>query len=456
MELLKEIAPRVTRVAVLRDLTIGPAQLSAIQAVAPSFGVELSAVGVGDVGEIERSVAAFARSSNAGLVVTSSTSALVHRDLITMLAARHRLPAVYPFRYFVTVGGLISYGANTTDPYRRAAGYVDRILKGEKPADLPVQAPTKYELVINLKTAKSLGLEIPPSLGAGSASDTTARLFAERLSARWGKPVVVENRPGGDGLVSLDAFVGAHDDHTMWFGPAGAFNVLPYQHDTLPFDLKRDLNPVVSVSQVVLAISMPASMNVNSIDQLVTMARAQPGKLNAAAANGISDFLLFGFIKSMGLQIVRVPYRDIMQAPNDLTESRIQILSTSLAVVQPLSQAGRIKVLAVTSRQRAPSAPDVPTAAEAGYPALTFESIGGVFGPQGMPKELRESIAADFQKVAEAPIIAKRLGDTGQIISVSGLPNSERACKSSVTSSPRSPGRSASNRRNRTVSRCGG
>jgi tripartite-type tricarboxylate transporter receptor subunit TctC len=132
--------------------------------------------------------------------------------------------------------------------------------------------------------------------GAGSASDTTARLFAERLSARWGKPVVVENRPGGDGLVSLDAFVGAHDDHIMWFGPAGAFNVLPYQHDTLPFDLKRDLNPVVSVSQVVLAISMPASMKVNSIDQLVTMARAQPGKLNAAAANGISDFLDPGIV----------------------------------------------------------------------------------------------------------------------------------------------------------------
>jgi putative ABC transport system substrate-binding protein len=164
VERLKEIAPRVTRVAVLRDLTIGPAQLSAIQAVAPSFGVELSAVGVGDVGEIERGVAAFARSSNAGLVVTSSTSALVHRDLITMLAARHRLPAVYPFRYFVTVGGLISYGANTADPYRRAAGYVDRILKGEKPADLPVQAPTRYELVINLKTAKALGLDMPATV----------------------------------------------------------------------------------------------------------------------------------------------------------------------------------------------------------------------------------------------------------------------------------------------------
>jgi len=148
LELLKEIAPRVTRVAVLRDLTIGPAHLSAIQAVAPSFGVELSAVGVRDVGEIERTVTAFARSSNAGLIVTPSTSALIHRDLITMLAARHRLPAVYSWRYFVTAGGLISYGPDSIDMYRRAAGYVDRILKGEKPADLPVQAPTKYETVL--------------------------------------------------------------------------------------------------------------------------------------------------------------------------------------------------------------------------------------------------------------------------------------------------------------------
>jgi putative ABC transport system substrate-binding protein len=164
LELLKEIAPRVTRVAVLRDLTIGPAQLSAIQAAAPSFRVELSAVGVRDAGEIERTVAAFARSSNGGLIVTASTSALVHRDLITMLAARHRLPAVYAWRYMVTAGGLISYGADTIVQYRRAAGYVDRILKGEKPADLPVQTPTKYELVINLKTAKALGLDLPATV----------------------------------------------------------------------------------------------------------------------------------------------------------------------------------------------------------------------------------------------------------------------------------------------------
>ena len=164
LELLKEIAPRVRRVAVLRDLTIGPAFLSAIQAMAPSFNVELSVVGVRDASEIERSVTAFARSSNGGMIVTASTSALVHRNLITMLAARHGLPAVYAFRYMVTAGGLISYGPDPIDLFRLAAGYVDRILKGEKPADLPVQTPTKYELVINLKTAKALGLEVPATV----------------------------------------------------------------------------------------------------------------------------------------------------------------------------------------------------------------------------------------------------------------------------------------------------
>jgi tripartite-type tricarboxylate transporter receptor subunit TctC len=265
---------------------------------------------------------------------------------------------------------------------------------------------------------KTVRLILP--FGPASATDITARLFADRLSKRWGRPVVVENRPGGDGLVSLNAMVDAHDDHALWFGPAGLFNVLPYGHDTLPFDIKRDIVPIVSVSQVVLALSMPASMNVDSVDAMVKLIRAQPGKLNGAASQGISDFLLFGFVKQMGLDIARVPYRDIMQAPNDLVESRIQLLSTSYAVVQPLAKAGRIKVLVVTSRQRAPSAPEIPTAIEAGYPDLTFESIGGVFGPRSMPDALRESIAAEVRKIAEEPIIAKRLGDTGQILSVVG------------------------------------
>jgi putative ABC transport system substrate-binding protein len=164
VELLKEIAPGVRRVAVLRDLAIGIAQLAAIQAVAPSLGVELSVIGVRDADEIEGAVTAFARSPNGGLIVTASTSAAMHRELISTLATRHRLPAVYSFRYFVMAGGLISYGPDSIDPYRRAASYVDRILKGEKPADLPVQAPTKYELVINLKTAKAIGLDILPNV----------------------------------------------------------------------------------------------------------------------------------------------------------------------------------------------------------------------------------------------------------------------------------------------------
>ena len=166
LELLKEIAPSVTRVAIIRDPTIasGAAQLAAIQAVAPSFRVELRPVAAREVAEIERAVAAFAREPNGGLIVTIGPLQFVHRDLIIKLATRHRLPTVYPTRFFVASGGLISYGPDTADEYRRAAGYVDRLLKGEKVADLPVQEPTKYELIINLKTAKALGLDLPPTL----------------------------------------------------------------------------------------------------------------------------------------------------------------------------------------------------------------------------------------------------------------------------------------------------
>jgi len=166
LELLKEIAPRVTRAAVLRDPAIasGIGQFAAVQAVAPSLGVELSPVDARDAPEIERAVTAFARSSNGGLIVTASALATRHRDLIVALAARHRLPAIYTSRHFVTAGGLVSYGPDFVDQFRQAAGYVDHILKGEKPADLPVQASTKYYTVLNLKTAKALGLELPPML----------------------------------------------------------------------------------------------------------------------------------------------------------------------------------------------------------------------------------------------------------------------------------------------------
>jgi ABC-type uncharacterized transport system substrate-binding protein len=166
LELLKEIAPHLTRVAVLRDPTLPftSGELGAMQGVAPSLRVDVSAVNIRDAGEIEHGIATFARQPNGGLVTLGSPVMLAHHDLIVTLAARHRLPAIYTTRYFVTSGGLMSYGPDRLDLYRRAAGYVDRILKGEKPADLPVQAPTKFDLVINLKTAKTLGLSVPPTL----------------------------------------------------------------------------------------------------------------------------------------------------------------------------------------------------------------------------------------------------------------------------------------------------
>jgi putative tryptophan/tyrosine transport system substrate-binding protein len=166
LELLKEIAPGVTRAAVLRDTTVGSGvgQYAIIQAMAPSFGVELRPIDLRNPGEIERGVVAFAREPNGGLIIVGAPPGAVHRDLIITLAARHRLPAVYPYPYFAHSGGLVSYGPDAVSHFRLAAGYVDRILKGEKPGDLPVQAPTKYELVINLKTAKALGIEVPPTL----------------------------------------------------------------------------------------------------------------------------------------------------------------------------------------------------------------------------------------------------------------------------------------------------
>jgi len=255
--------------------------------------------------------------------------------------------------------------------------------------------------------------------GPASASDITARLFVDRLTARWGKPVVVENRPGGDGLVAIGAFTGANDDHTLLFGPVGTFAVHPYEYDKLPHSAELDLLPISSVSTIVLAFSTPASLGLGSLGDFVALARAQPGKLNAAAASGNADFLLFGFLKSSGLQVAKVPYRDILQAPNDLAEGRIQALMTSLAVVQPQMQAGRVTVLAVTGRRRAPTAPEIPTVVETGYPALEMDSVVGLFGPRGMALEPRERVAREIAAVLD-PVIRQRLEATGQIADVRG------------------------------------
>ena len=257
--------------------------------------------------------------------------------------------------------------------------------------------------------------------GPASGTDITARLVAERLAKRWDKAVVIENRPGGDGLVAINAFVAANDDHTLLWVPVGTFAVHPYEKDKLPYDAERDLLPISNVSSLFLAVTASNGLKVGSLRELVDLLRANPGKFNWAAANGNADFLLSGFLKSNDLQVAKTPYRDILQAPNDLAENRIQLLSSSLAIVTPLMQAGKLKVLAVTGRKRAGSAADVPTVREAGFPALEMESIGGIFGPRGMPLALREQIAADVRAaVAGDSDIATKLAATGQAVDLRG------------------------------------
>jgi tripartite-type tricarboxylate transporter receptor subunit TctC len=257
--------------------------------------------------------------------------------------------------------------------------------------------------------------------GPGAGVDITARMLAERLAARWGKPVVVENRPGGDGIVAINVFTSAKDDHTLLFVPTSTFTAHPYTHDKLPYDPQRDLLPIATVTVIVIALASPESLRIASLGDFVAMARALPGTLNAAAAPGNSDLVLAGFLKDMNLQVAKVPYRDIMQAPNDLAESRIQLLMSSYASMRGLIEAGRLKVLAVTSRKRVGIAPAIPTVAEAGFPFLGLDGLIGVFGSRGMSDALRESIAADIKAVVAAdPTIAARLGATGQVVDVRG------------------------------------
>ena len=257
--------------------------------------------------------------------------------------------------------------------------------------------------------------------GPAAGVDITARLLGEKLSARWGKPVVIENRPGGDGLVAINAFTSANDDHTLLFVPASTYTAHPYAHEKLPYNAERDLLPITNVTTIVIALSAPESLNVKTLGDFIALARAKPDTLNVAAAAGNSDLILSAFIKTQGLPVARVPYRDIQQAPNDLAEARIHLLMSSYATMLPLVQAGKLRVLAVTSRKRVEIAADIPTVAEAGYPYLGLDSLIGIYGPRGMPNALRESIAADVRNVVEAdPTVASRLAATGQVIDIRG------------------------------------
>jgi tripartite-type tricarboxylate transporter receptor subunit TctC len=256
------------------------------------------------------------------------------------------------------------------------------------------------------------------TLGAGSGSDIGARLLADRLSQRWGQPVIVENRPGGDAIVAINAFVTAHDDHVLLFSPTSSFTAHAYLHDNLPYQ-PSDLVPITRVSNTIITISVPASLNVNSLKELAAMARAEPGKLNWAGVTGALDFVFAGWLKQEGLNINKVPYRNPVDAANDLAEGRVQVYEAALAIVRPQLESGKIKLLAVTNSVRAPTQPNLPTVAEAGYPALTIDGLVGLFGPTGMPLDLRQRITADIRAVVD-PTIEDRLTITGQLTNLGG------------------------------------
>ena len=252
------------------------------------------------------------------------------------------------------------------------------------------------------------------TLGPGSGADIGARLVADRLAARWGKPVVIENRPGADGLVAIQAFVNAADDHTLLFTPAGSFTVHPLQYSKLPY-VPDDLVPIARVSNTIIAVGVPTSLKIATLADFAKLARAEPGKLNAAVVSGITEFTFDYFVKTAGLGIAKVPYRDIVQAATDLSEGRVQVMMSSYAILQPHALSGRVKVIAVTGHERTSILPDIPTANESGFPALEVEGLVGLFGPRGISKELRERIGADVAAVAADPTIAERLAATAQV-----------------------------------------
>jgi tripartite-type tricarboxylate transporter receptor subunit TctC len=253
-------------------------------------------------------------------------------------------------------------------------------------------------------------------LGPGSGADITGRLLAERLSKRWGQPVVFENRPGGEGVIAINAVISANDDHTLLYGPSSSFVGHPYQLDKIPYD-PRELQPVARVSSTVVVIAVPTSLNVNSLKELMAMVRAQPGKLNWSSITGVTDIVIAGYLKGAGLDAVRVPYKNPVAGLTDLVEGRLHFYSSAYAIVRPQAQAGKVKVLAIQNRGRVPGL-DFPTVAEEGFSGLNFDGLVGLIAARssGVPDAVRERIAADVKAELSDPAILERMTQTGQLV----------------------------------------
>jgi tripartite-type tricarboxylate transporter receptor subunit TctC len=255
-------------------------------------------------------------------------------------------------------------------------------------------------------------------LGPGSGVDITGRMLADHLTRKWAHPVVVENRPGGDGVVAINAVLAAKDDHTLLYGPASSFVGHPYTLEKMPYD-PRDLVPVARVSNTVVTISVPASLKAQSLKELLAMVRDEPGKMNWTSLTGVSDIIIGGYLKGAGLSMVRVPYKDAVSGLNDLVEGRIQMYSSAYAIVRAQAQGGRVRLLAVQARTRAPGLPDLPTVAELGFPGLNFDGLTGILAARGsgVSDALRERIAADVKAAVLDPVMVERMTATGQIVS---------------------------------------
>ncbi len=255
--------------------------------------------------------------------------------------------------------------------------------------------------------------------GPGAGADIGARVLADKLQAKWGQPVVVENRPGGDSVVAITTFLNANDDHTFLFTPAGNFTVHPFIYSKLSYDPK-EIVPIARLSNTILAVAVKADAPFKTIKEFTEAAKMEPGTFNAAMVQGITEFTFWGYEYSEGLKITQVPYRDINLAAVDLGEGRIQIAMLSYAMMQSQVQAGRVRVLLINNAARAPVVPDVPTAREAGFPSLEVDGLVGLFGIKSLPNDLKEKIAADVKAVAADGVIAERLKATGQVINIGG------------------------------------
>ena len=255
---------------------------------------------------------------------------------------------------------------------------------------------------------------LPP----GVPTDLVCRLFAERLSEPWRQPVAVENRQGADGIPAVSGFVSARDDHTLLCSFPGVVTINPLIYEKLPYDPRRDLVPVVSLSDNFIGIAVSAALKVNSLDDFVKLARSQPGKLNWAASPGNPLYGFAALLKSAGIEMVQVSYRDLRPALQDVGEGRIQAVATGVGVLLAQVQAGKVKLLMVHNPQRSPQAPEVPTATEAGYPELTLEGLTGFYGWRDMPADIKERIAADARAVAADPAVVERVASIGSVLRV--------------------------------------